>query len=34
MVDSEEKLEAAKEFCHLGEIHSAEGSCELSVPTL
>ena len=34
MVDSEEKLEAVKEFCHLSEILSAEASCELSVPTL
>ena len=34
MVDGEEKLEAVKEFCHLGEILSTEGSCELTVPTL
>ena len=34
MVDSEEKLEAFKEFCHLGEMLSVEGSCELLVPTL
>ena len=34
MVDSEEKLEAVKEFCHLGEMLSAESSCELTVPTL
>ena len=31
---NEEKLEAVKEFCHLGEMLSAEGSCELIVPTL
>ena len=31
---NEEKLEAVKEFWHLGEMHSAEGSCELTVPTL
>ena len=34
MVDRVEKLEAVKEVCHLGEILSAEGSCELTVPTL
>ena len=34
MVDSEEKLEAVKEFCHLGDMLSAEGSCELTVPAL
>ena len=34
MVDSEEKLEAVKEICHLVEMHSAECSCELTVPTL
>ena len=34
MVDSEEKLEAVKEFCHLRDMRSAEGSCELTVPTL
>ena len=28
------KLEATKEFCHLDEMLSAEGSCELTVPTL
>ena len=31
---NEEKLETVKEFCHLGEMLSAEGSCELTVPTL
>ena len=31
---NEEKLEAVKEFCHLGEMLSAEGSCELIVPML
>ena len=34
MIDSEEKLEAVKQFCHLGEMLSAEGSCELTVLTL
>ena len=34
MVDSEEKLEAFKEFCHLREMLSAEGSSELTVPKL
>ena len=34
MVDSEEKLEAVKEFCHLEDMLSAEGSCELTVPAL
>ena len=28
------KLEAVKEFCHLGEMLSAESNCELTVPTL
>ena len=34
MVDSEEELEAFKEFCHLGEMLSAEGGYKLTVPTL
>ena len=34
MVDSEEKLEAVKEFYHLEEMLSAEGRFELTVPTL
>ena len=34
MVDSEEKLEALKEFCHLQEMLSGEGSSELTGPTL
>ena len=34
MVDSEEKLEAVKGCCHLREMLSVEGSCELTVLTL
>ena len=34
MVDSEETLEAVKEFYHLEEMLSVEGSFELAVPTL
>ena len=33
MVDSEEKLEAVKQFCHLKRILSAEDSCERTVST-
>ena len=34
MEDGDEKLEAVQEFCHLREMLSAKGSCELTVPTL